>query len=544
MKRLLQLLVLIGIGCSVWAFYVWYEQEKANRVLIEKIKDEVEQSYASDRAVRSAKSAEETGSVWADMHKKTRNSVVQVFAYAAQFNWLEPYKTPAQKQGRGTAFFIDDNGTLLTNAHVVDQAKALSIQIPVLGKRRFDVDIVGVSPDRDLALLRVRPDDLETLHNELGDIAYLQLGDSDQVHGADEIMALGYPLGQESLKSTTGVVSGREHIDGRYMIQISAPINPGSSGGPSLARNTEVMGVNTSGIMPSQSVGYIIPSNEVKIFLHQLEEMEPAEDDIKILRKPFLGVIFNNATPDMARFLGNPLPGGLYVVQAYKGSPLWKADVRSGDMMYEINGHRIDQFGEMNVAWSEDKVSVANYVARLVPGEEIHLVIYRNGKRMEKTTTFDYSELAPIRFMHPAYEYIPYEVIGGMVIMPLTLNHLPHFVQKTPQLTRYVELKHQMEPALLISHVLPDSAASRTRALQPGSIIQEVNEKPVHTLSEFRDAVKAHADSDYLTVKTTEDIFAVLPLKKIFEEEKKLARTYFFNVSPFVKDLMTSTSDE
>src|SRR4029077_6348495 len=126
--------------------------------------------------------------------------------------------------------------------------------------------------DRDLALLRLKPEELQLIKETLGKVPMLQFGNSDKVSRAEEIMALGYPLGQQSLKSTTGVVSGREQIGGKYMIQISTPINPGSSGGPSINRCGEVIGVNTAGIMPAQNVNYIIPSNEVQLFIAQLNQ--------------------------------------------------------------------------------------------------------------------------------------------------------------------------------------------------------------------------------------------------------------------------------
>ena len=119
----------------------------------------------------------------------------------------------------------------------------------------------------------------------LGSIPFLPLGDSDLIHRSDEVLALGYPLGQQSLKSTTGVISGRE----QHLIQMSAAINPGNSGGPSLNTKGEVIGINSAGIPAAQNVGYMIPINDLKIVLADLYK-------VKLLRKPFLGVLFNNAT--------------------------------------------------------------------------------------------------------------------------------------------------------------------------------------------------------------------------------------------------------
>ncbi len=85
---------------------------------------------------------------------------MQVFSQIAKIDLLVPFKTPTQHSVTGSAFFINDDGDLITNAHVVNQAKAIWIQIPSLGKQIIDVEMIGMSPERDLALLRVKPEGL------------------------------------------------------------------------------------------------------------------------------------------------------------------------------------------------------------------------------------------------------------------------------------------------------------------------------------------------------------------------------------------------
>ena len=98
-----------------------------------------------------------TNQLWRPVQERVKDTVVQVFAQIAELDLLQPYKTPTQASAIGSGFFINDEGDLITNAHVVDQAKAVWIQIPSLGKRIIDVDVISVSPERDLALLRVNP---------------------------------------------------------------------------------------------------------------------------------------------------------------------------------------------------------------------------------------------------------------------------------------------------------------------------------------------------------------------------------------------------
>ncbi len=474
--------------------------------------------------------------LWRPVQDKAQDTVVQIFAHVAATNLLQPYAAPNLGATSGSGFFISDEGYLITNAHVVDQAKGVWIQIPSLGKRIIDVDVIGVSPDRDLALLRVGPEGLDMIRQELGGVPFLPLGDSDLVHRADDVLALGYPLGQQSLKSTTGVISGRE----QNLIQMSAPINPGSSGGPLLNSHGEVVGINSSGVVEAQNVGYIIPVNDLKIILPDLHK-------VKLLRKPFLGVLFNNATDSLTEYLGNPYPGGCYVVEVVNGSPLEKIGVRGGDMIYEINGYRIDIFGEIKLPQinSDDKFSIIDYVSRLAIGENIQLIIYRYGERKEFNFTFNFSDQPAIHEHFLGYEEVDYETFGGMVVMPLTLNHIPILANRVPGLVKYGETKYQTEPVLIITHIFPNSQLYRSRSIPIGATINEVNGTKVRTLEEFRDAVKNGSHSKFLTMRVSdnvtrksENILVVLPWDKIIEEEPKLARDFRYPITKVAQSLL------
>lgn len=483
---------------------------------------------------------EECRKLWSMLQDELKDTVVQVFSQVNEFNWLEPYKTPNQAESLGTAFFISEVGELITNAHVVNQTDIIYIQIPSLSKRRFEVEVVGISPERDLALLKLKPEELEAIKLALKrkSLPFLRICDSDAVRRTDSVLALGYPLGQQGLKSTIGVVSGREHLAGQHFIQTDAPLNKGNSGGPALNSSGEVIGVNSAGIPGAQNVGYIIPSNEVVLFLRQLEQMKN-EKSPKLLRKPFLGVLFNDGSEGLTSYLGNPAPGGLYVVEVYKGSPLFKAGVQRGDMIYEIDGHSIDIYGQMSVSWNtEDKISILDYISRLKIGDTVKLVIYRSGKRKDLTLAFEYSQLPPVRSMYPGYEKIDYEVIGGFVIMQLTLNHILLLAQYAPELIQYADFKKQVEPMLIITHVLLNSPANRTRVIGTGALLNEINNEKVRTLADFRKAIPKSVNTNFLTIKTTENVFAVIKLDEIMRDEERLSSTYFYPLSSTYKDLL------
>lgn len=476
--------------------------------------------------------------LWRPVQDKAKDTVVQIFAHIAAINLLQPYVSPTIGASSGSGFFIDDQGHIITNAHVVDQAKGIWIQIPSLGKRIIDVEVVGVSPDRDLALLRVSSEGLKVIRQELGGVPFLPLGDSDLVQRADDVLALGYPLGQQSLKSTTGVISGRE----QNLIQMSAPINPGSSGGPLLNAHGEVVGINSSGVLEAQNVGYIIPINDLKIVLPDLYK-------VKLLRKPFLGVLFNNATDALTEYLGNPHPGGCYVVEVVKGSPLDKIGVKSGDMIYEINGHCVDIFGEIKLPQltSDDKMSIIDYVSRLSTGDNIKLAVYRHGERKEFTFVLSFTNQPAIHERYLGYEDIEYEIFAGMVVQPLILNHIPLLGSRVPGIVKYIETKYQTEPVLVITYIFPNSQLYRSRSIPIGATINEVNGKKIGTLDEFREAMKLSVHSKFLTLRVSdnvtrksENILVVLPWDKLIEEEPKLARDFRYPTTQMAQSLLQS----
>ena len=482
---------------------------------------------------------------WTVVRRELLNAVVQVFAHHAEFDWLEPYRAPAQGQSRGSAFFISDEGELITNAHVVNQAKAVFIQIPSQGKRQFETEIIGISMDRDLALLKLKPHDLEIVRQSLGKIPVLLCSNSDNIHGSEEIMTLGYPLGQQSLKGTTGIVSGRERINGQYMIQISAPINPGNSGGPAINRCGQVVGVNTLTMYGAQNVNYIIPSNEVSLFLKQVRLMlteitntTPDQEWRPLLaRKSPLGLIYAPSSDDLAHLLNNPLPGGLYITDVCSNSLVGKAGLKVGDMIYEFNSYKVDIFGEMHAPWSSEKIGIVDLMSLMTYDDTITMKIYRNGTPHTLVFKYEPTPLTPIRKMFPGYEDIDYEIIGGMVVMPLSLNLLQIMALAVPDLTWYIDVRHQLDPVLIITHLLPDSVATRSRVINLGAIITEVNGTTVSTLEDFRTALKNSIETNRLTFRTREGLFIVFPFDQIIREEEKLSRNFCYATTPAVRTL-------
>ena len=343
---------------------------------------------------------------WQITQNGLHNAVVQVFSQVGRFNWIEPYKTGEEVESRGSGFIINEDGYVITNTHVINEAKRVWIHIPAFGREVIHVDVVSFCPDRDVALLRIVPDQLKKIKETLSTVPYLLFGESDAVQRTDNVLVLGYPLGQFRLKSTMGIVSGREASNGQALLQITAPINPGSSGGPILNEEGRVIGIAVAAIFAASNVGYGIPINEVKQLLDQLYTHH-------LVRLPILGIQYVFANDSKAEYLGNPMPSGIYITKVLKNSLFERAGVQVGDMLYEFNGLSLDAYGEATVPWSSDKTSFSDLIARVKIGQTVHVVLYRRGKRIELTFSFDLLPAYPVRAMYPDYEKVDFETLGG-----------------------------------------------------------------------------------------------------------------------------------
>ena len=470
-------------------------------------------------------------SIWLSVERLAQNAVVQVFSQVGKFNWIEPYKVEEQFENRGTGFFINENGYIITNAHVVADAKTVWIQMPYLGRNIIRAFVVGFCPESDIALLKIADEGLDEIKKKLGRVPFLALGDSDRVARTEGVMVLGYPLGHHKLKSTIGIVSGRESLGGISLLQITAPINPGNSGGPLMASDGGVVGIAVAVNFMAQNVGYAIPINELKMIFDALLKKP-------LVRKPFLGAMFHISNDQQAEFLGNPTPAGFYIQKVLKDTPADKAGILPGDMLYIFNGFTIDAYGEAKVPWSTDRILLRDLIARLPIGGRISAVVYRNGEKKELNFELDPPPVYPIRRIFPGHENVDYEVVGGMVIMQLVDNHIPLLASYNPNLLQFQKVENRVEPALVITHILPGSYAHQLRCLPTAEIIRKVNGVEVKTLDEFRNALKKSVDTNYLTIQTAENVLAVFDFATMLKSEMRLSVDFVYPISEAVKQLL------
>ena len=283
----------------------------------------------------------------------------------------------------GSGFVFDDQGHILTNAHVVAGAEAIRVTLRDDGTS-IEAELLGQDPSTDVAVLAVDPGEV--------DLDPVELGDSSQAQIGDPVVAIGNPFGLDRTV-TTGIVSALQReirapngFAITDVIQTDAAINPGNSGGPLLDARGQVIGINsqiqTSGGGGSVGVGFAVPINTARDVATQILETGQVE-------RPSIGVNGVALDPEIAGALGLETDRGVLVQEVLPGGPADQAGVRPGSEPAEIAGRQLLSGGDVIVSADGEEVSglddVVTVVNRRQPGEEITLEIVRDGERQELT---------------------------------------------------------------------------------------------------------------------------------------------------------------
>ena len=260
-------------------------------------------------------------------------------------------------QGAGSGVIISADGTILTNNHVVEGAKEVTVTLA--DKQEYTAEILGKDPKTDLAVLKIKPK---------GSLQAATLGDSDQLQVGEWVMAVGNPFGL-SHTVTSGIVSAKGRVIGAgpydNFIQTDASINPGNSGGPLYNMKGELVGINTAIIPGGQGIGFAIPINTVKPLVPQMV----AKGEVT---RGYLGVNIQSVTPELAKALTLSESKGALVSDVVSGSPAEKAGIQRGDVIVSYLGKSVAEARDLSRMVAESPV-----------GENASLTILRNGARQE-----------------------------------------------------------------------------------------------------------------------------------------------------------------
>lgn len=285
--------------------------------------------------------------------------------------------------GAGSGFILDEEGHVVTNAHVVRDADL--IDVVLYDETIVSAEVIGLDDDSDLAVLEVDlPTDQRTP---------LPLGDSDAVVPGQRVIAIGNPFGQQS-SMTTGIVSAVGRIIPSLTpfsipqaIQTDAAINPGNSGGPLLNLKGEVIGVNAqieSTVRANSGVGFAIPVNIVK-------RVVPALIEAGEFTWPWLGVGGVSLTPRIAKANGLSVQRGAYIVDVPNEGPAASAGLQGASGETEVDGLPIEVGGDVVVAADGEPIrnmdDLILFISQHQPGDQVALTVIRDGEQIEVSVT-------------------------------------------------------------------------------------------------------------------------------------------------------------
>jgi S1-C subfamily serine protease len=321
-----------------------------------------------------------------EIYKRDAPGVVNVRAQIVQ-QVQSPFDlAPQQNRGEasGSGFVLDGDGYILTNAHVIDGASRVTVQLE--DKKVTDAKIVGKDPSTDLAVLKIDPKGLN--------LKPLALGDSKNVQVGDPTIAIGNPFGLDRTL-TTGVVSALQRriaapngFQIEHVIQTDAAINPGNSGGPLIDAAGRVIGINSQiatggGSGGNVGIGFAVPINTAKQVIPQLRNSGKVE-------RAYLGITGASIDASLAR-LNLATKSGVLVQTVSPGSPAAKAGIKGGDARANLDGSQIALGGDVvkkvdgrTVHTMEDVVAAIN---RHKPGDSVTLELLRAGKAVTLKVT-------------------------------------------------------------------------------------------------------------------------------------------------------------
>src|SRR5437867_11347 len=380
----------------------------------------------------------------------------EFFFGSRQRQFRNPRDEALVQNSLGSGVIVTNEGHIITNNHVVDQVDEIEVQLSDGQTKKARV--VGADEQVDLAVLKI----------DNPGVKPLKLADSDAVQPGDFVLAIGNPFGFEETV-TEGIISskGRPNRSDFFseLLQTDAAINPGNSGGPLINLRGEVIGINTaiaSTTGGSQGVGFAIPSNTVRMALESLLKQG------RIIRG-YLGIQSRPLQPGQ----GSADSEGVVVDGVVPGSPAAQAQLQLGDVIRKFNGHDVTNIRALRTM-----------VAQTELNKNVELEVLRDGKPLKVTTqikeqpvNYQTTGVLP-RGNQPQAQNPRQPSDEEQASSPLASIRVEEL---TPEMASQLDLPSNVR-GVLVTSVDPDSGAAE---LQKGDVIEEINQQPVTSVSDY-----------------------------------------------------------
>ncbi|HDL18443.1 MAG TPA: DegQ family serine endoprotease [Bacteroidetes bacterium] len=465
-KQHMWLFVVVGIviGLVVAAGFNWTHETNAS------LADHEKTAVKEQNQIPDGNVAQQLSDVFAAVAKKVSPAVVTIFTEKDIKVQQRPYsgspfdqffgddffkrffQSPQsqgdmKQMGLGSGVITNDNGTILTNNHVVDGAD--NIKVRLMDGREFEAKVKGKDPQTDLAVITIEAKNLQAI----------QLGNSDAARVGNWVLAIGSPLNPQLAHTVTaGIISakGRSGVGLTHYedyIQTDAAINPGNSGGALVNMKGKLIGINsaiatqTGGFM---GIGFAIPVNLAKKIMGDIIEKG------KVVRG-WLGVTIQNVTPDLSKAMKLKTVKGVIVSSVQKDAPAEKAGLKEEDVILRFNGKEVHNTTELST-----------WISSTSPDTKVTLEVIRDGKI--KSIDVKLGELNP-QTQQLAQGKSTYDKIGMSVA-----NITPDLIQK-------YRLPDKQK-GVVITGVDPSGVAAEI-GIREGDVVAKVNRKTVNSLEDF-----------------------------------------------------------
>jgi serine protease Do len=372
-------------------------------------------------------------------------------------------------RGQGSGFIISADGLILTNAHVVREAKEVTVKLS--DRREFNAKVLGSDTTTDVAVLRI----------EAKDLPVVRLGDPKRLEVGDPVMAIGSPYGFEQT-ATTGIVSakGRSLPNDAVVpfIQTDAAVNPGNSGGPLFDASGAVVGINAQIYSQSggfQGLSFAIPIDVALKVKSQIVATGKATH-------ARLGVTVQDLNQTLAESFGLKKPGGALIANVTKDSAAAAAGLKAGDVVLEVNGEAIDRSGMLS-----------SLIGLSAPGERVKLKVWRDKSQREVEVKLGSAD-SQLALNDDGSEGAQGGQLG-LALRPLTRNERQQV---------------QGDAGMVVENV---SGAAAKAGVQAGDLLLAINGQPVKSIEQLRDVMKSKPKNVALLVQREgETIFVPLKL--------------------------------
>ena len=404
-----------------------------------------------------------------ELSQKVSTSVVQIFVTGfAPPDDEDPQAAgqPILERTSGSGVIVDSDGYIVTNAHVVQNATRIEVELPlaatggnpgrsIIGRRgrTFGAQIVAIDHETDIAVLRI----------EAKAVPALPFGDSDSLRPGQLVLAFGSPLGLDA-SVTMGIVSAVARQltpeDPMIYIQTDATINPGNSGGALVDTDGRLVGINTliySQSGGSEGIGFAAPSNIVRNVFQQIRKTGR-------VRRGEIGVTTQTITATLAEALGLTMDGGVIVADVDEGGPAARAGLRSGDIIQTLDGKRMENGRQFRI----------NVYTRTI-GENITLDVQRGERQLTVRVPVVERESATTRLIDLL---TPQNSVRALGVLVLELT--PQIRQVLPPLRR--------DKGVVVASVSSEAPYSQQGQLQAGDIIYALNGTPIGSIAELKTA--------------------------------------------------------